>query len=71
MRGIFITLSKISKGSVFFHQGVKNCVTYECSTQDTGTHPGGVGLPYGTDRDARLKLTPKGDLGVAQAYCDP
>ena len=33
---------------------------------------GGVGLPYGTDRDARLKLTPKGDhLGVAQAYCDP
>ena len=35
--------------------------------------PGGGGLPYGTDGDARRKsLTPKGDhLGVAQAFCDP
>ena len=34
--------------------------------------PGGGGLPYGIDGDARRKFTPKGDhLGVAQAFCDP
>ena len=33
---------------------------------------GGGGFSYGTDGDARLNLTPKGDhLGVAQAFCDP
>ena len=75
VRGIFITLSKISKGSVFFHQGVKNCVTYECSTQDTGTHPGRGGTPIWNRQGCSseiLNLTSKGDhLGVAQAYCDP
>ena len=47
MRGIFITLSNISKGNAFPHQGVTNCVKYECSTQDSGTpFPNSVTTPF-------------------------